>query len=799
MFLNSRSFVRGLLGCACVFFPLAGWTADTTLNIPGYRLVWYDEFQGEAVDPDKWKVNVGVNAAYRRASDGRWVEPHWFGDAFAPWTDVRSINDERQYYSPDNVTVEDGLLRIRADRETVSNPFGWYVPGYHEFTSGKLNTAEQFQFRFGIVNIRAKMPEGPGLWPALWMLNAPDPWFWDYEIDIMEGRGSQPTRTTSARHYKLPGGGNVYDYADVDVGRNLQTTFNEYSLEWNPDSLRTRINGSEVLFLTHRIPQDPMFLIMNAAVGGMFDGFPGPGNPFPTFFEIDWVRVWQPAPTPTDLANGGFENHQGTQWANWNTRGDGNLSVVAEGALHGQRSVRIARRETVDTPPQGSNLLTDGTTGSWSGYLNQLSVGGDVISGASENIANIPATAVGDQVTLPIHQNAPSPRANAVVFRQLGRGDAEGRRFALSGTVVINEPFPADSIAIAFIRIFDNGFNFIDVTTSIKDGGTFRIEADIPASGVPFVQVGLETTGPTGAGGRLTATALHLEEMGGEPVDPVEPNTQTGFMQTVMAAPGQTIRYGLVAGHDPADPLEAGAEGRLHLQFLDASEGLISEVSTLLVDASTPEGMIPQVFEASTPTNAAYVRLSIERFALDPATDAGGSFLADAAFLQIPSATELPVVSPTHAPVQAVDAGMVVTLGVATDSPTAVAYRWYHNGHPVSTTAEFSFTANAASAGTYFLIASNEAGPVVGAITELSVRAAPDDLRITDFELTDSTITLSFLSPPGLVYHVEGSGDLAQWQTLGAPFAPDGATTTITRTVPANDPPLRFFRIVGTP
>lgn len=111
-------------------------------------------------------MNVGVNAAYRRASDGRWVEPHWFGDAFAPWTEVRSINDERQYYSPDNVTVEDGLLRFRADRESVADPFGWYVPGYHEYTSGKLNTAEQFQFRFGIVNIRAKLPEGTGLWPA---------------------------------------------------------------------------------------------------------------------------------------------------------------------------------------------------------------------------------------------------------------------------------------------------------------------------------------------------------------------------------------------------------------------------------------------------------------------------------------------------------------------------------------------------------------------------------------------------------------------------------------------------------
>lgn len=796
-----RTPLGGTIWCLCGLLPALGAAADTTLNIPGHRLVWYDEFQGDAVDTDKWKVNVGANVAYRRASDGRWVEPHWFDDEFEPWLDFRSINDERQYYSPGNVTAEDGLLRIRADRETVTDPVGWYDPGYHLYTSGKLNTAEQFQFRFGIVRISAKMPEGQGLWPALWMLNAPDPWFWDDEIDIMEGYGSQPTVTTSARHYKLPDGSNTFDANGVDTGRNLQTTFNVYSLDWNADSLRTGINGTEVLVLEHAIPQDPMFLIMNAAVGGMFDGNPTPATPFPTYFEIDWVRVWQPASTPTDLANGGFEDHQGPQWANWNTLGDGNLSVVAQNALHGSRSVRIAPRggegAELPPPPQASNWLTDGTAGPWSGWLNELSPAGGVTSGGSEDIANIPATAAGDEVTLPIHQSAQSPRANAVVFRQLAGADTAGRSLAFSGTVTINEPFPADAEAIAFIRIFDDGFDFTDVAVSIKSGGDFRIEADIPESGVPIVQVGVETTGATGAPGSLTATALFLEDEVESGDGAVEPTGWTGFFQTVMAAPGQTVRYGLVAGHDPADPVGPGAEGRLRLEFFDANEMLLGEVSTLLVDAESPGGIAPYVFEAATPAGAVYARLLIERVAPDAEADEGGSFLADAAFLFNPAATEMPVVTALHPSAQSVASGATVSLAVTADSPTEVSYQWYRNGEPVGTGPEHSFTATDWSGGTYYVIATNEAGPVVAAVSELSVLPASDELRVADFELTEERITFTFISPSGFVYQVKGSPDLVQWEIIGATFLPDGHTTTVTRDIPAADPPIRFFRVVG--
>ena len=93
--------------------------ADTELNVPGHRLVWNDEFEAPSVDRSKWDVATGVNAWYQRASDGRWVEPQWFNEPFAPWIQAGTINGERQYYSPNNVTVNDGVLQIQARREAV--------------------------------------------------------------------------------------------------------------------------------------------------------------------------------------------------------------------------------------------------------------------------------------------------------------------------------------------------------------------------------------------------------------------------------------------------------------------------------------------------------------------------------------------------------------------------------------------------------------------------------------------------------------------------------------------------------
>ncbi len=831
-----------LLSVCC---PLLSLKADTELNIPGYRIVWNDEFEAATVDTSKWDVNVGVNAWYQRASDGQFVEPHWFNDDFDPWLDAGTINGERQYYSPDNVTVNSGVLEIRADHETVDDPVGLYDPGYHIYTSGKLNTADEFQFQFGIVKWRAQLPAGQGMWPALWMLNAPDPWYWDDEIDVMEARGSAPFRTTSAHHFKV-GGNNQYNTDHLDVADNLQQGFHEYGLEWTSSSIHTWLDDQTVFTDTQAIPQNPMFLIMNAAVGGMFDGVPGDNGIFPAYFKIDWVRVWQPASRPSDLASGDFEEYQGAQWPNWNTIDDGNIRSVTTGALHGAASVEIDRLNTpaaeAGTAP---NLLTDGTAGGWSGWLNQLSSGGEEISGGSINPSEIPATAAGDAVTTSIHQTAPSPGANAVVFRQIDGATVQGLSLTYTGSVAIEEAFPAGTEAIAFIRIFDAGYNFTDVATSIITGGDFTLQATIPSSGIPIIQVGVETSGPTGSDGRLAATSLYLKDDAVGP--PPSTDNRTGFVQTVTASAGQSIEYGLMAANHATDPIGAGAVGRLRLEFLDSGESPLAEVVTTIVDAGTPAEAIPYSLASVAPSNTAFARLSIERISTDIETDLTGSFLVDTVFLKKPGATDLPEFASVPSETLVVKDGLPVNLDITVSSSSPITYQWYRPGGPASTAEDYAFTADANYAGTYFVVATNEAGPVIGAMTDITILdAGPDSdgdylsdsdetnvygtnpaladsdgdghddyteifgtltdpldsgssFRITSFQTSAGQVEITFSSVIGVEYSILGSPDLDEWSPVGSAVTAAGASTTIIGDISSFSPALRFFRITVNP
>lgn len=843
MLTPARSAGRSFGWMVLIFGCALAARGDTELNVPGHRLVWNDEFEVDVVDTTKWDVATGVNAWYQRASDGRFVEPQWFNEPFSPWLQAGTINGERQYYSPNNVSVSAGVLNIEARREAVANPVGIYDPGFHRYTSGKLNTADEFQFRFGIVRWRAQLPAGQGMWPALWMLNAPNPWYWDDEIDVMEARGSLPTVTTSAHHFKV-NGNNQYNSNELNTGINLQTSFNEYGLEWTSNRIQTHFNDQVVFTDTVAIPQGPMFLIMNAAVGGLFDGVP-PDNIFPSNFKIDWVRVWQPAAQPSDLADGDFETYQGPHWANWNTRDDGNVSSVTTGALDGSSSVRIARRTTLDPGgPEASNLLTDGTADVWAAWLNQLDAGGNVTSGSGISPASIPATAANDAVTLRVHQTAPSPRANAVVYRQLGGSLVRGRSLTYTGTVVIDEAFPAGTEARAFIRIFDAGYSATDVATSVKAGGTFTLQTTIPLTDVPFIQVGLETTGPTGSAGRLIATALYLQDdAAGEPVDP---SNLTGFTQTVTARPGETIRYGLLAANSATDPIGAGAGGRLRLEFLNSVGGVLNEVITPLVDAASAASAKAWSLEAPTPGAAAWVRLSVERFTIDPETDTAGSLVADAVFLQVPGQTALPVFTAEPRRRIVVKDGIPLAFGITVNSPDAVAYQWYVDGVKAGTTEDVATIASPSLAGTHFVVATNAAGPVVGGITEVTVLdAGPDtdsdgisdtdeinvfgtnpfladsdgdglndytelfitrtsptsaasSFRITAVEFAASHVTLTFDSVPGVEYRIQASADLTEWESTGSAFTATETTTTRQEPLPVSDAPL-FLRVVVIP
>ena len=183
------------------------------------QLIWFDEFDTPgAPDNSKWNYNIGNG-------DNGWG------------------NAEEQFYTSraENVIVEDGLLKITAKAESYSG---------HDYTSARLLTENKFDFTYGRIEIRAKLPEGAGTWPALWMLGSNFStvgWPACGEIDIMEHWGTNPGRISSATHTPSSFGGTV-NVGDTTVN-DFSTAFHVYSLEWTADKLDFYVDDTWFLHL----------------------------------------------------------------------------------------------------------------------------------------------------------------------------------------------------------------------------------------------------------------------------------------------------------------------------------------------------------------------------------------------------------------------------------------------------------------------------------------------------------------------------------------------------------------------
>ena len=270
----------------------------------GWTLVWHDEFDGDQIDRSKWDFDIG-NGFFDYHSH-TWV-PGWG-------------NEELQYYTdaPANAYVKDSALHICAIKESL------HGCGY---TSARLKTrsrdgAPLFNQTYGRFEIRAQVPWGKGLWPALWMLPQNDThgrWAASGEIDIMEIHGEDPTRTLGSIHF-----GSTYPKRSLVTHTHKlpdSTTvadWHVYAVEWEPGEIRWYFDG--VHWATQGFwwscsktrdgqgiapsrasdlnpwpaPFDhPFYLLMNVAVGGNFPGVPNAQTQFPASLVVDYVRVYQ--------------------------------------------------------------------------------------------------------------------------------------------------------------------------------------------------------------------------------------------------------------------------------------------------------------------------------------------------------------------------------------------------------------------------------------------------------------------------------------------------------------------------
>jgi beta-glucanase (GH16 family) len=270
----------------------------------GWKLIWSDEFDGDAIDPAKWDFDIG-NGFYNYGSN-TWI---------SGWG-----NNELQYYTsePANAHVAGGELHIRALKESL------HGCGY---TSAKLRTRKRdgsqlFDRTYGRYEFRAKLPTGQGVWPALWMLPQDEQyggWAASGEIDVLEARGQKPTEVLGTIHYGTSWPGNTESsvtYPLPNGGRIDE--WHVYAVEWDPGAIRWFVDGTKFAEQTFwwsssRIadgkgvppmkegdlnpwpaPFDqPFHIVMNLAVGGRFLGNPDATTPFPAEMLVDYVRVYE--------------------------------------------------------------------------------------------------------------------------------------------------------------------------------------------------------------------------------------------------------------------------------------------------------------------------------------------------------------------------------------------------------------------------------------------------------------------------------------------------------------------------
>lgn len=270
--MENKRMIKFLI-CTALFFTAA--TAgckkeepiapkDSTNEIPGYTLVWNDEFNTPAIDYTKWSYEVNGNGGG---------------------------NNELQYYTdlPENSYIEDSALVIQALKKNYEGK---------EYTSARMRTLGKGDWTYGRYEIKAKLPYGQGLWPAIWML----PSDWEYggwptsgEIDIMEELGHEPYKVYGTIHYGPAYPNNQHSGGSYSLpSGTFFENYHVFALEWDSTGMRWFVDGIKYHTEYHGKPFDKRFhMLLNVAVGGNWPGDPDATTKFPQKMYVDYVRVYK--------------------------------------------------------------------------------------------------------------------------------------------------------------------------------------------------------------------------------------------------------------------------------------------------------------------------------------------------------------------------------------------------------------------------------------------------------------------------------------------------------------------------
>ncbi|WP_327270173.1 discoidin domain-containing protein [Streptomyces sp. NBC_01218] len=251
------------------------------------RLVWSDDFDGAAggkPDASKWRTDPGSGP-----------------------------NNELEYYTDHRNAALDGAGHLVMEARKEATPGASCPPDplsgstTCQYTSARMNTGATFQFTYGRVEARIKVPKGNGLWPAFWMMGADfltgRPWPYNGEVDIMEILGKDVKTAYSTVHAPAyNGGGGIGSPYTLPGNADFSDDFHTWAADWNSRGITYSLDGRTVFTLDKDqveqtrgpwIFDHPHYMILNLAVGGDWPGPTDAGTPFPSKMLVDYVRVYQ--------------------------------------------------------------------------------------------------------------------------------------------------------------------------------------------------------------------------------------------------------------------------------------------------------------------------------------------------------------------------------------------------------------------------------------------------------------------------------------------------------------------------
>jgi beta-glucanase (GH16 family) len=255
--------------CIPVAVALLPFVPAGAQSLDGWSLVWSDEFNGTSLDASKWQLELNEGDHGMSAYTSR----------------------------PQNLFVAEGCLALQAQKESYNGM---------QYTSTQVSSRNKGHWKYGRFDIRAKLPYGKGMWPAIWMMpNNPAYGGWPRsgEIDIMENLGDNTRLVYATLHYGTTNQMSQGTYTTTTEDRSLSDTFHVYTMIWDTNSFSFYLDSVHNYWncstwspnnVAYPKPFDQTFFMMfDLAIGGSWGGPPDAATVFPQKMLVDWIRVYR--------------------------------------------------------------------------------------------------------------------------------------------------------------------------------------------------------------------------------------------------------------------------------------------------------------------------------------------------------------------------------------------------------------------------------------------------------------------------------------------------------------------------